>query len=78
MDVKHSINEAYRQLNSKDKDPKTTNAKLVNYTIQRFKKEKSLNENIPNALKGSNPKTPKCFMLPKIYKKDYPVRPVAT
>ena len=29
-------------------------------------------------LKVSEPKTPKCFMLPKIYKKDYPVRPVAT
>ena len=26
----------------------------------------------------SEPKTPKFFMLPKIYKLDYPVRPVAT
>ena len=29
-------------------------------------------------LKVSEPKAPKFFMLSKIYKNDYPVRPVAT
>ena len=45
MDVKDYINEAHRQLNNKghykisNKDPTTTNAKLVNDTIQRLKKK---------------------------------------
>ena len=52
MDVKNYINEAHRQLNNKDhykilnKDPTTTNAKLVNDTIQRFKKEKLLKKKL--------------------------------
>ena len=55
MDVKDYINEVHRQLNNKDhykilnKDPKrptTTNAKLVNDTIQRFRKEKLLKEKL--------------------------------
>ena len=52
MDVKKYINEAHRQLNNKDhykilnKDPTTTNAKLVNDTIQRFKKEKLLKKKL--------------------------------
>ena len=50
MGVKDYINETHSQLNNKDhykilnKDPTTTNAKLVNDTIQRFKKEKLLKE----------------------------------
>ena len=52
MDAKKYINEAHRQLNNKDhykilnKDPTTTNAKLVNDTIQRFKKEKLLKKKL--------------------------------
>ena len=62
MDVKDYINEAHRQLNNKNhyktlnKDPTTTNAKLVNDTIQRFKKEKLHKEKIADGLKVSNPK----------------------
>ena len=47
MDVKDYINEAHRQLNNKghykisNKDPTTTNAKLVNDTIQRLKKKRN-------------------------------------
>ena len=62
MDVKDYINEAHRQLNNKidykilNKDSTTTNAKLVNDTIQRFKKEKLHKEKIADGLKVSNPK----------------------
>ena len=62
MDVKDYINEAHRQLNNKNhyktlnKDPTSTNAKLVNDTIQRFKKEKLHKEKIADGLKVSNPK----------------------
>ena len=65
MDEKYYINEAHRQLNNKNhykkinKDPRTTTAKLVNDTVQRFKKEKLLKEKIADDLKLSNPKTPK-------------------
>ena len=60
MDVKYYINEAHRQLNSKDhckilnKDPTTNNAKLVNDATQRFKKQKLLKEKIADSLKVSN------------------------
>ena len=84
MDVKDYINEAHRQLNNKDyykilnKDLTTTNAKLVNDTIQRLKKEKLLKEKIADGLKVSNPKNPKFYMQPKIHKKDNPGRPVVS
>ena len=84
MDVKNYINEAHRQLNNKDhykilnKDPTTTNAKLVNDTIQRFKKEKLLGEKIADDLKVSNPKTPKFYMEQKNHKKVNPGRPVVS
>ena len=75
MDVKDYVIEAHRQLNNKDdykilnKDPTTANAKLVNDTIQRFKKEKLLKEKITDGLKVSNAKTPKFYMQPKIQKR---------
>ena len=84
MDIKNYINEAHRQLNNKDhykilnKDPTTTNAKLVNDTIQRFKKEKLLGEKIADDLKVSNPKTPKFYMEQKNHKKVNPGRPVVS
>ena len=76
MDVKDYVNEAHPQLNNKDhykklnKDPATTNAKLVDDTIQRFKKAKLLKEKIADRLKVSNPKTPEFYMQPKIRNKD--------
>ena len=69
MDVRDYINEAYRQLNSRDhckilnKNPTKTNPKLVNDTIQRVKKEKLLKEKIADGLKVSNRKTPKYSVL---------------
>ena len=68
MGVKYYINEANRQLNNEDhykilyKNPTTTNVKLVNDIIQRFKKQKLLKEKIADRLKVSNPKTPKFYM----------------
>ena len=56
-DVKDYINEAHRQLNNKshykilNKDSTTTNAKLVNDTIRRFKTEKLLKERLQIARK---------------------------
>ena len=70
-DKKDYISEAHRHLNDKDhykilnKDPTTTNEKLVNDTNQRFKK--LLKEKIADDLKVSNPKTPKFYMQPKIH-----------
>ena len=49
------------------KTTRTTNAKLVNDTIQRFKKEKSLKEITADGLKVLNPKTPKFYMQPIIH-----------
>ena len=75
MDVKDYINEAHCQLNNKghckilNKDPTAANAKLLNDTIKRFKKEKLLKEKIADGLKVSNPKTPKFYMQPKLLKK---------
>ena len=84
MNVKDYINEAHRQLNNKDhykilnKDPTTTNAKLVNDAIQRFKKEILLEEKIADGLKVSNSKTPKFYMQPRIHKKYNLGRPVVS
>ena len=79
MDVKDYINEShqpnrdhYKILN---KDPTTTNAKLINETIQRLKNEKLLNKTIADDLRVSNPKTSKFYMQPKIHKKDNPGQP---
>ena len=77
MDVKDYLNEVHRQWNNKDhykksnKDPRTTNAKLVNDTIQRFKKEKLFKEKISDGLEVS-----KFYMQQKIHKKDNPGGPV--
>ena len=59
-----------------NKDPTTTNAKLVNDTIQKFKKEELFKEKNADGLKVSNPKTPKFYIQPKIHNKDNPGRPV--
>ena len=83
-DVKNYINEAHHQLNNKyhykilNKGPTTTNAKLVNDTIQRFKQEKLLKETIADGLKVSNRETPKFYIQPKIHKKDNPGLPVVS
>ena len=44
------------------------NPKLINDTIQKFKKEKLLKEKIADCLKLSKPKTPKFYLQPNIQK----------
>ena len=74
MDVKDHINETHCQFNNKDhskklnKDPTTTNAKLVNDAIQSFKKQNLLKDKIADVLKVSNPKTPKFYCSQKFIK----------
>ena len=76
MDVKDYINETHRHYKTLNKDPATTDVKLVNDTIQRFKKENLLKEKLADGLKVSNPKTLKFCMKPKLHKKDNPGQPV--
>ena len=77
MDVKDYINEAHRQLNNKfvfiviffykklNKVPTTTNAKLVNYPTQSFKKEKSLKEKNCRRLESVKPQNSKILYATK-------------
>ena len=77
MDVKDYINEAHRQLNNKfvfiviffnkklNKVPTTTNTKLVNYTTQSFKKEKSLKEKNCRWLESFKPQNSKILYAAK-------------
>ena len=82
IDVDDYVKEAERQLNNQesyksiDHDLTTINNKLVNDTIETFKKEKFIQESIAEGLKISNPKTPKFYTLPKIHKEGNPGRPV--
>ena len=62
VDVKDYIKEAERQLNNTknyrklQEDPTATNMKLVNDTIERFKKQKLINEKVAEDLKRNDPK----------------------
>ena len=84
MDVKDYIKEAERQLNNTDnyrklqEDPTATNTKLVNDMIERFKKQKLVNEKVTGGLKRNDSKTPKFYLLPKIHKEGNPGRPVVS
>ena len=82
VDVKDYIKEAERQLNNTEnyrklqEDPTATNMKLVNDTIERFKKQKLINEKVAEGLKRNDPKTAKFYLRPKIHKEGNPGRPV--
>ena len=84
MDVKDYIKEAARQLNNTEnyrklqEDPTATNMKLVNDTIERFKKQKLINEKVAEGLKRNDPKTPKFYLRLKIHKRGNPGRPVVS
>ena len=84
VDVKDYIKEAERQLNNTDnyrklqEDPTATNTKLVNDMIERFKKQKLVNEKVTGGLKRNDSKTPKFYLLPKIHKEGNPGRPVVS
>ena len=84
VDVKDYIKEAERQLNNTEnyrklqEDPTATNMKLVNDTIERFKKQKLINEKVAEGLKRNDPKTAKFYLQPKILKEGNPGRPVVS
>ena len=84
VDVKGYIKEVERQLNNTEnyrklrEDPTTTNIKLVNDTIERFKKQKLINEKVAEVHKRNDPKTPKFYLRPKIHKERNPGRPVVS
>ena len=73
VDVKDYIKQAERQINNTknyrklQEDPTATNMKFVNNTIERFKKQKLINEKIADGLKRNDPKTPKLYLRPKIH-----------
>ena len=73
VDVKDYIKQAERQIdNTKNyrklqEDPTATNMKFVKNTIERFKKQKLINEKVADGLKRNDPKTPKLYLRPKIH-----------
>ena len=80
MDVNDYIREAKRQLNEPRnykvlaKDSTTTNNYLINQTVDRFKKEQLINDNIVNGLKNPSPRTLQFYISPKIHKEGNPGR----
>ena len=75
IDVKDYIGKAESQLKQKDdynrvkNGPKETYNKLVNCTIERYKKQKTMKEKVPAGLKTENPRTPKFYLQPRKLKK---------
>ena len=74
VDVKDYIKGAEQQLNNtknykkRQEDQTATNMKLVNDTIERFKKQKLINEKVSERLKRNGPRTPNFYLRPKIHK----------
>ena len=56
--------ENYKTINY---DPTTTNSETVNKVILRFQNEIFLSSNIFEGLKSKNPKTPHCYLKPRIH-----------
>ena len=73
VDVKDYIKQAERHINNTknyrklQEDPTATNMKFVKNTIERFKKQKLINEKVADGLKRNDPKTPKLYLRPKIH-----------
>ena len=44
--------------------------------MESLKKQKLVNEKVGEGLKRNDPKTPKCYLRPKIHKEGNPGRPV--
>lgn len=49
-------------------DPKETHNRLVNNTIERFKKEKMKKKKVADGLKTEHPRTLKFYLRPKTHK----------
>ena len=82
IDIKDYIREAESQLKNKNNydrlkhDPIETHNRLVNDTIEGFNKQKMMKEKVSEGLKTENPRTPKFYLRPKIYKRGNPGRPI--
>ena len=82
QDVGAYITEAERQLNDttyyerQDEDLTEKHTAEINATIDRFGEEKLIPEKTAKALKTTNPKTPRFYMLPKVHKPGVPGRPI--
>ena len=82
MDIDKYISEPQHQLDDENNykklqtDPTLQHNKLVNDTVERFKKDKSIPTKIADGLITSNPRTPKFYVSPKIHKENNPGRPV--
>ena len=82
MDVNDYVDEAnrqpqdtqyYRKLNY---DPTEDHANIIRNTLEEFKKNNELDEDIAEGLKPLEPCTPRFYLLPKIHKENNPGRPV--
>ena len=58
-------------------DPTETHSRLINDTIERFKKQK-MKEKVAKGLKTENPRTAKFYLQPKIHKRGNPGHPVVS
>lgn len=82
--MKGYIREAERLFDNKesykvvDSDPIEKHKKLVHQTIDRFNRDKTLNEKMAGGHKIANRRTPKFYTTPKIHKAGNPERHVVS
>ena len=82
MDVNDYVDEANRQLQDTqyyrklNYDPTEDHANIIRNTLEEFKKNNELDEDIAEGLKPLEPRTPRFYLLPKIHKENNPGRPV--
>ena len=82
MDVNDYVDEANRQLQDTqyyrklNYDPTEDHANIIRNTLEEFKKNNELDEDIAEGLKPLKPRTPRFYLLPKIHKENNPGRPV--
>ena len=80
MDVNDQVDEANRQLQDTqyyrklNYDPTDTN--IIRNTLEEFKKNNDLDEDIAERLEPFEPRTPRFYLLLKIHKESNPGRPV--
>ena len=82
VDVKDYVQEANRQLQDTqyyrelNYNPTEDHANLICNTLDEFRNNHELHEDIAEGLKPINPRTPRFYLLPKIHKDGNPGRPV--
>lgn len=84
LDTEQYVNEANRQLNNEqcyqklDANPTLNHVNTVNDTIDLFKSQHKIPENVAEGLKVKNPKTPTLKLPPKVHKEGHPGRPLVS